>query len=86
MFHHIKGKKYQAVLQLIDSIEEESYHIQNTTKAYEYFYGISITQGSTEEKQQAYVEQVLNKEFLPHVGIDESCYENKYEMARDYRG
>jgi len=80
MFKNIKGKQYQSVITLIESIEEESFHIDTVNKAYEYFYNIASTQGSTEEKQQSYVDEVLNKEFLPHVGISSDCFVNKYEM------
>lgn len=81
LFSNVKGKKYRALEQLIDSIEEESFHIQTPEKGYEYFYANSTTQGSTEEKQHSYVEEVLTKEFLPHVGVDNESFSKKYDMV-----
>ena len=62
---------------IIDSIIEESFHIQDQEQAFAYLTKIATTQGSTTEKEETYIHSVLQKEFLPHIGIDELSYPKK---------
>lgn len=76
-FRNVKGKNWRELETLVDSIEEESYFVSTQEAAFEYLSSIATTNGSTEAKSKAYVNAVLQKEFLPHVGIDEKSYKKK---------
>ena len=77
LFADVKGLKRRDLEVVLDSIEEESFHIQDQEQAFAYLTKISSTQGSTEDKAETYIHAVLQKEFLPHLGIDEKSYDKK---------
>ena len=77
MFKTVKGLKRRDLEILVDSIEEESFHIQTQEQAFIYLTKIATTQGSTDEKSETYIHAVLQKEFLPHIGIDDKSYGKK---------
>ena len=77
LFKNIKGLKRKQLELLVASIEEDSFHIKTQDDAFRYLTKIAVTQGSTKEKELIYINAVLQKEFLPHVGIDEKSYPKK---------
>lgn len=77
LFQNITGLKRKNAELLIDSIEEESCAISTREEAFAHMIKISSTPFSSEEKASIYVHSVLQKEFLPHVGISEESYSEK---------
>jgi len=77
LFVGVNGLKRKELEILLDSIEEESYHIQDQEEAFKYLTKISSTQGSTIDKAETYIHAVLQKEFLPHLGIDDTTNDTK---------
>ena len=77
MFSKLKPLKHRELENIIDTVIEESYHITNQEDALLYLNTIATTRGSTSEKSEAYIHSVLQKELLPHVGIDYKSYNDK---------
>jgi DNA-directed RNA polymerase II subunit RPB2 len=115
LFKNVIGLQRRELENLIDSIEEESYHITTKEKAFSYLTKISSTQISSEKsilgteedssdeedssgeeeeeeekeekkekreytKAEIYIHAVLQKEFLPHIGVDKSSYKKKIDF------
>lgn len=80
LFKKVTGIKRRELEQIVDGIAEESFHMADRDKVLEYLNKIVSTVGSTEDKKENYIDAVLQKEFLPHVGIDEVSYPKKVEF------
>lgn len=81
LFSKLTGIDKRELNILIEYIVEESYHITSQENAFKYLDKIATTQGSTNIKSKAFVHAVLQKEFLPHIGIDEHSYYEKADFV-----
>jgi DNA-directed RNA polymerase II subunit RPB2 len=77
LFHINHGIIRKELESIVDSVIEESYHISTVEEAFGYLNSIASTKASTEDKADIYIHAVLQKEFLPHIGIDITSYEKK---------
>ena len=81
LFSNLEGLKRRELETLVEYIYEDSYHIKSQEDAFKYLNKISTTQGSTIQKVNAFINAVLEKEFLPHIGIDNSTFLDKAEFV-----
>lgn len=77
LFNRLNARQKKELDELIDGIEEESFHIEGTSEAFTSLAKIASTQISNKDKAKVYVSAVLEKEFLPRLGIDETAHKNK---------
>ena len=77
LFSRLKPLARRQLEELVDGIEEEAFHIQSTEAAHATLAKIASTQVSTDGKAELYMTAVLEKEFLPRIGIDRSSYPAK---------
>jgi DNA-directed RNA polymerase II subunit RPB2 len=77
LFTKLRPLQKRQMEELIDVVEEESFHIADQEAAYTALAKIGTTHISGDDKGVMYVEAVLEKEFLPRIGIDKSAFELK---------
>jgi DNA-directed RNA polymerase beta subunit len=77
LFTKLKPLRKRQLEELVDGIEEESFHILDQDAAYTALAKIGTSHISGEDKGTMYVEAVLEKEFLPRIGIDKSTFHIK---------
>lgn len=68
------------LISIIDTLDEESYHIKDQEAAFKYLGSISATEGLLTAKRNTYIHAVLQKELLPHIGIEITSYPQKIEF------
>ncbi len=76
-FNALEKLKQRELQILLENLDEDIFYIITQENAFEYLAKISMTQGSNREKSNIYTHSVLQKEFLPHIGIDETSYTDK---------
>ncbi|KAJ0456154.1 DNA-directed RNA polymerase II subunit RPB2 [Helianthus annuus] len=65
------------MMELLRPSLEEAFVIQNQQVALEYIGKRGATVGLTKEKRIKYARDILQKEMLPHVGVEENCEAKK---------
>ncbi|KAI4312165.1 hypothetical protein MLD38_037006 [Melastoma candidum] len=65
------------MMELLRPSLEEAFVIQNHEVALDYIGKRGATVGMTQEKRIKYVEEILQKEMLPHVGVEKYCQTKK---------
>nr|XP_043625222.1 DNA-directed RNA polymerase II subunit RPB2-like [Erigeron canadensis] len=65
------------MMELLRPSLEEAFVIQNQQVALDYIGKRGVTVGVTKEKRIKYARDILQKEMLPHVGVEESCETTK---------
>lgn len=81
LFDSLTGINRREFELIIMSIDEESFHIESKEDAVEFFTSISSTIGSSDDRCQAFIDSILQKEFLPHIGIDAESYPKKINFV-----
>ncbi|KAI4312159.1 hypothetical protein MLD38_037002 [Melastoma candidum] len=65
------------MMELLRPSLEEAFVIQNQEVALDYIGKRGATVGMTQEKRIKYVDEILQKEMLPHVGVEKYCQTKK---------